>query len=444
MTRRFAALVAAALMLAACGGANAPSEEAESAEASAPRSDAGIQLFQYPWTAVGEACEGSLANAGISWVLLSPAQEHPVGDEWWWSYQPVSYQLESRLGTRDEFAAMVETCHAAGIQVYADAVINHMSGIDGGTGFAGTEFTHYEYPGLYGEDDFHHCGLALNDDISSYQDAAQVQTCELVNLADLATGTPHVQETIGAYLADLAELGVDGLRIDAAKHMAPEDIAAIVEGSSWSAYLGMGEGSSYAPDGEITVVPFVANHDTERNGSTLAPSDGAEYQLANALMLIQGYGTPALLDSYAFSDRDAGAPTDSDGRVLAPVCGPVPVAGEDFPQLSDGEYYCPQGWPQIRAALRFDAVAGEGELTQLDEDRTVGVFSRGGAIAVVNRGDEAFEGNVATSLAEGEYCEVAATLESGECVAVTVDGEGNAALTVPAMGIAILTSEDTA
>ena len=158
MTRKFAALVTAALMLAACGGANAPSEEAESAEASAPRSDAGIQLFQYPWTAVGEACEGSLANAGISWVLLSPAQEHPVGDEWWWSYQPVSYQLESRLGTRDEFAAMVETCHAAGIQVYADAVINHMSGIDGGTGFAGTEFTHYEYPGLYGEDDFHHCG----------------------------------------------------------------------------------------------------------------------------------------------------------------------------------------------------------------------------------------------------------------------------------------------
>ena len=489
MTRKFAALVAAALMLAACGGTNAPSEEAESAEASAPRSDAGIQLFQYPWTAVGEACEGSLTDAGISWVLLSPAQEHPVGDEWWWSYQPVSYQLESRLGTRDEFAAMVETCHAAGIQVYADAVINHMAGIDGGTGFAGTEFTHYEYPGLYGEDDFHHCGLALNDDISSYQDAAQVQTCELVNLADLATGTAHVQETIGAYLADLAELGVDGLRIDAAKHMAPEDIAAIVEGlpedmvilqevirapgepitpeqyyeiggvfefqygrdiegiakgSSWSAYLGMGEGSSYAPDGEITVVPFVANHDTERNGSTLAPSDGAEYQLANALMLIQGYGTPALLDSYAFSDRDAGAPTDSDGRVLAPVCGPVPVAGEDFPQLSDGEYYCPQGWPQIRAALRFDAVAGEGELTQLDEDRTVGVFSRGGAIAVVNRGDEAFEGNVATSLAEGEYCEVAATLESGECVAVTVDGEGNAALTVPAMGIAILTSEDTA
>ena len=28
-------------------------------------------------------------------------------DEWWASYQPVSYELESRLGTREEFADMV-------------------------------------------------------------------------------------------------------------------------------------------------------------------------------------------------------------------------------------------------------------------------------------------------------------------------------------------------
>ena len=49
-----------------------------------------------------------------------------------------------------------------------------------------------------------------------------------MNLADLATETDHVRSTIVAYLQDLLSLGVDGFRIDAAKHMAPSDVAAIV------------------------------------------------------------------------------------------------------------------------------------------------------------------------------------------------------------------------
>ena len=44
---------------------------------------------------------------GFAWVLTSPPQEHIDRDEWWASYQPVSYELETRLGTRDEFADMV-------------------------------------------------------------------------------------------------------------------------------------------------------------------------------------------------------------------------------------------------------------------------------------------------------------------------------------------------
>src|SRR5690606_37652458 len=56
----------------------------------------------------------------------------------------------------------------------------------------------------------------------------QVQTCELVNLADLDTASEPVRATIGAYLDDLLSLGVAGLRIDAAKHMDAADAEAIV------------------------------------------------------------------------------------------------------------------------------------------------------------------------------------------------------------------------
>ncbi|WP_454118456.1 hypothetical protein [Microbacterium lacticum] len=74
-------------------------------------------------------------------MLTSPPQEHLTGDQWWTSYQPVSYALTSRLGTEAEFADMVSRCAAAGVDVIADAVVNHMAGVESGVGTGGTAFT---------------------------------------------------------------------------------------------------------------------------------------------------------------------------------------------------------------------------------------------------------------------------------------------------------------
>ena len=43
-------------------------------------------------------------------------------------YQPVSYKLGGRMGTRDELRAAVHGCRALGVRTYADAVLNHMVG----------------------------------------------------------------------------------------------------------------------------------------------------------------------------------------------------------------------------------------------------------------------------------------------------------------------------
>jgi alpha-amylase len=43
-------------------------------------------------------------------------------------YQPTSYKLEGRHGTREELRDMIQHCRSVGVRVYADAVINHMSG----------------------------------------------------------------------------------------------------------------------------------------------------------------------------------------------------------------------------------------------------------------------------------------------------------------------------
>ena len=208
-------------------------------EAALPRTVA-VHLFEWRWTDIAQECENFLGPMGFAAVQVSPPQEHLVaapGFPWWQRYQPVSYQLESRSGNRAEFADMVERCQAAGVVIYVDAVINHMTGSDGGVGSAGSTFSHYDYPGPYSPNDFHDCNRNPTDDINNYGDVWEVQTCELSNLADLDTGSDYVRGRIAEYLNDLVGLGVAGFRIDAAKHMNSDDLNAILSQVDGDPYI---------------------------------------------------------------------------------------------------------------------------------------------------------------------------------------------------------------
>src|ERR1700741_3904214 len=91
--------------------------------------DAFVHLFEGRWDELGAECENVLGPAGFRAVQVSPPQEHSVQGSGTWSqrYQPVSYSVErSRSGTGVEFQAMVNRCRAAGVDIYVDAVLNHM------------------------------------------------------------------------------------------------------------------------------------------------------------------------------------------------------------------------------------------------------------------------------------------------------------------------------
>lgn len=441
-----------------------------------PAGDVGVQMFQWTWDAIAAECTDVLGPAGYGWVLTSPPQEHVLGEAWWTAYQPVSYQVESRLGTRAEFAAMVDACGAAGVEVIADAVINHMTGSDtGGTGWAGSTYEHYEYPGLYTRTDFHDCGLTADDDIDDYGDAGQVQTCELLDLADLDTSAEHVRATIVGYLEDLLGLGVAGFRIDAAKHMAAADVEAIVaelppgtrilseviygagEPIQPTEYTGAGQvfdfiygrdlesiarsgaveraedlGTSPGSLGDEHAVVFVTNHDTERNGSTLSYADGWSAALADVLMLAWPYGTPVVYSGYAFSDRDAGPPQDADGAVLDASCLTAP--GPDA-EPTDGQWVCQHRWPATAAMVGWRNVAGDDEVVDLWTDGRAIAFGRGQtAFVAVNGLADPRTDTLATSLPAGAYCDVlTGGVVDGACAGSTVEvGEdGSVELTVP-------------
>ena len=126
-------------------------------------------MFDWPWPAIGTECTNVLGPDGYGAVQISPPEEAVVlaadGYPWWQAYQPVSYGLNSRFGTEAQLASMISACHAAGVKVYADVVLNHMTGqVNGGVGDNGTTFPDmFDYPPLYSEADFHSCHTSITN-----------------------------------------------------------------------------------------------------------------------------------------------------------------------------------------------------------------------------------------------------------------------------------------
>jgi alpha-amylase len=430
-----------------------------------------VQLFQWNWASVARECRDYLGPRGFGGVQVSPPQEHVVlpgrGFPWWQDYQPVSYRLDNtRRGTRAAFASMVSTCHTAGVKVYADAVINHMTGGEStGPGSAGSSYSHYNYPGIYQSWDFHHCGRNGNDDIVNYGDRYEVQNCELADLADLATETDYVRGKIAGYLNDLISLGVDGFRLDASKHMPAADIAAIKSRLSAPVYLYQevifGAGEPITPDeylgnGDVKefrygkdlakifnneklaflrtfgspmpsdrAVVFTDNHDTQRGSGVLTFRDNARYALANAYMLAWPYGSPKLMSSYEYTSNDQGPPADGAGRTVDSTC-------------FTNRWRCEHRWQVIANMVAFhNTVRGTPVVNWWDNGNDTIAFGRGNkGYLIVNDESFAVTGrSFQTQLPAGTYCDVIhGDFSPGNCTGprYTVDSGGWFRADVPA------------
>ena len=70
-----------------------------------------VHLFEWTWADIALECETYLGPNGYRAVQISPPQEHIVlpdyGYPWWQRYQPVSYRLESRSGSRADLQDMI-------------------------------------------------------------------------------------------------------------------------------------------------------------------------------------------------------------------------------------------------------------------------------------------------------------------------------------------------
>lgn len=431
-----------------------------------------VHLFEWSWSDISRECEEFLGPAGYSAVQISPPQEHVQGLAWFTRYQPVSYKLESRSGSRTQLIDMVQRCNASGVAIYADAVINHMSSVGRGVGVAGSSYEDYRYPAVpYSPLDFHFCGRE-NNDIKNYSNAFEVRNCELVNLADLKMEIDYVRDRIADYLNDLLSIGVRGFRYDAAKHMAVADLTAIrgrlqsspyifsevIDQSSTEAiraseYFGVGDVTEFRYSIEITnlmrnrgqirflatfgegyaglmrsdrAVVFITNHDNERGhggaGTVLTFEDQALHELASVLMLAWPYGYPKVMSSYAFgTDYSRGPP------------GVSPFAGCGY----GSPWICQHRARPIAAMVNVRKVAASAPVTKFSFRGDTVAFSRGSnAFIAINREETSVEHSFNTDLSPGDYCNVLEyEFKSGNCTgpATIVESDGRVRVALGAL-----------
>jgi len=445
-----------------------------------------VHLFEWKWTDIAQECEDVLGPKEFSAVQVSPPMEHAWFSEdgtypWWLRYQPVSYDIESRSGTRAEFTDMVSRCNAVGVDIYVDAIINHMTGVGTGTGNNGTQYWEYHYPDTeYGTDNFHHCGRNGNDDISNYGDRWEVQNCELVNLTDLSTDTDYVQQKIADYMNDLISLGVAGFRLDASKHMATDDINAIKAKLNGAPYIFQevidqgGEpitAGEYFQNGDVTefkyslkiseafysgqlsslsnfgedwgfmssdnAVVFVDNHDNQRGhgggGHIITYKDSSLYDLANVFMLAWPYGYPKVMSSYEFDDGNGsqGPPQNGDGSTQSVA--ELGCFGHTDSTVRG--WVCEHRWQPIANMVAFrNMTDGLPVENWWDNGNNQIAFSRGdmGFVAINKEGNDLSQ-TFQTGMDAGTYCDIiSGDFDDGTCTGntINVNADGTAAITV--------------
>lgn len=430
-----------------------------------------VHLFEWSWNDIAKECEDFLGPQGYSAVQVSPPYEHKIGNEWWVRYQPVKHVLsQSRSGSAEEFKSMVKRCEKVGVDIYVDAVINHVAraSIPGvpGTGTAGSIFNAatLEYP-LFSAADFHkpECHIQQSD---YGNNANNVRLCMLANLPDLDTSADYVQSVLANYLNQFIDIGVKGFRIDAAKHMTPEDLAGIYsrlnsrdiylyhevidnggESISASEYTGLGSITEFKFSGAVSdrflnggiadlkqmpewgLLPsdkaliFTDNHDNQRGhgsgGNIVTFKKPQMYKLANIFMLSWPYGTPRVMSSYAFDNTDQGPPS-------------APVHSNGTVNCGLGEWECEHRWPVIANMMKFNNATRDAmTLTNWWQDGANRIaFGRGNkGFVVINRTDNPLQTTLQTAMPPGEYCDI---VQGADCnKTIIVDNNGRINVNVP-------------
>merc|ERR1719223_947895 len=445
-----------------------------------------VHLFEWSWADIARECEDWLGPKGFTAVQVSPPTDHINHPAWWARYQPVTLKLHSRSGNESDFADMVQRCARMGVGIYVDAVINHAAA-GAGVSIAGSKYGGRSTP-QWKPTDFHHTpgDMSSNCFISNYHDKFNVQVCDLLGLPDLCSGCENVRKHQAEFMTRLADLGVSGFRIDAAKHIDDVELGALIQSAApgqslfWyqevyapshgeavtsTMYTQTGAleyfdyarnvAENFVAEGKLKyfhnfgeawdmlpsekVVVFLDNHDTQRADALLTYKHSRLYELASIFMLAHPYGYPKIMSSFYFSNYDQGPPNmPVHGASSHLACGGASAQV----QVPNGRpWVCEHRWTSLANMVGWRRSAGTdgvGSFWAPDGNRMFMCRGQAACIAFNREAKDWWRPRLQLSLPPGSYCNVIESDNASSCEAITVDRHGFAAVQVPPLSAVAL------
>ena len=166
-----------------------------------------LQCFN--WTLAQIKAElPNIAAAGFTSVQTSPLQAHDGRNQWYWLYQPTGFTIGNELGSYSDLQSLCTEADKYGIKIIVDVVANHLAGSNSGTLANSVESS------LKKSEYFHNLGAG-----SDWDNRYEV-TQKNIGMPDLNSESTAVQGFVAAMITKLQDAGVDGIRWDAAKHIA--------------------------------------------------------------------------------------------------------------------------------------------------------------------------------------------------------------------------------
>lgn len=152
----------------------------------------------------------NIAAAGFTSVQTSPLQPHDGSNNWYWLYQPTKFTIGNELGTYSELQALCTEADRYGIKIIVDVVANHVAGSDNGNLANSVDSVFKNNKSTY----FHNLGSSnsAGDRFSTTQ--------KNWGMPDLNSENANIQNMVYDMVVSLKNAGVDGVRWDAAKHIA--------------------------------------------------------------------------------------------------------------------------------------------------------------------------------------------------------------------------------
>ncbi|RUS46702.1 alpha-amylase family glycosyl hydrolase [Cohnella sp. AR92] len=162
-----------------------------------------------------------IKDLGVTAIWISPPQQNELlsrdgSESGYHGYFTHDYNsTDPHFGSKAKLIELVNTAHANGIKVILDAVPNHTADYLNGTATSYSPSTYAPAAPFNDPSWYHH-----NGDILDYNNYTQLVNNDMGGLDDLDQSNPSAKAAIlSAYSSWVADVGFDGIRIDAASSL---------------------------------------------------------------------------------------------------------------------------------------------------------------------------------------------------------------------------------